>query len=71
MPRESFMKSRLSGKEWRREDIRILKKIFPNIENSRIAMLLDRSVEAVEKKARMLGLKKTKKYLKQKGQNKI
>ena len=57
------------GGQWHMGEIRILRKIFPNNENKTIAMLLDRSVNAIVKKAKWLGLKKTKKYLKiRKGQ---
>jgi len=58
------MKHRMSGQEWRRDEIRILKKIFSNNKNRIIAILLDRSIDAIEKKAKRLGLRKTKKYLK-------
>jgi|GEM_PF-3053562 len=50
--------------EWTLEELRTLKNLFRNNSNSKVAVLLDRTPKAVERKAAKIGLKKTKKYLK-------
>ena len=57
-------KCRRNGAEWTREELRTLKQLFRNSSNAAVAVLLDRSPKAVERKAAKVGLKKTKKYLK-------
>jgi len=49
---------------WSDTEIRQLKKIFRNMPTSDVASELNRSVASVQSKATLLGLTKTKKYLK-------
>ncbi len=51
------------GEAWTREEIRTLRSIFRGRSNVDVAVVLDRSPKAVERKASKLGLTKTKKYL--------
>ncbi|MFA5023349.1 MAG: hypothetical protein WC523_00130 [Patescibacteria group bacterium] len=51
------------NKSWQQEDVRALKKLFGSKSNSEIAMLLNRTPKAVERKAAKMKLFKTKKYL--------
>lgn len=50
--------------KWCLNDIRILKAIFSNVSNQKIANIFKRSIKSIASKAKSLGLKKTKKYLK-------
>jgi hypothetical protein len=52
------------GTVWSREEVRTLRSIFRNRSTSEVALVLDRTPKAVERKASKLGLTKTKKYLK-------
>lgn len=56
------MKTRQS-KEWNREEVRALKKLFGSKANAEVAKLLERTPKAIERKASKLKLFKTKKYL--------
>lgn len=49
---------------WTVGDVKVLRKLFGNTSNKSVAMALDRTPKAVERKASKLGLSKTKKYLK-------
>jgi hypothetical protein len=51
-------------RKWTKDDLKQLKKEFPNHSTPYVAHLLNRSIDAVKAKASQLGLKKTKKYLK-------
>lgn len=55
---------RRDGESWSVEEVRTLKQLFRNNPNAEVAVVLERSPKAVERKAAKLGLKKTKKYLK-------
>jgi hypothetical protein len=48
---------------WTKDDVKDLKKLFPNRPTAEVAAELGRSLEAVKKHASRLGLTKTKKYL--------
>ena len=50
-------------RDWTKEEIRALKKIFGGNSNRSVAGILERTPKAVERKAAKLGLAKTKKYL--------
>lgn len=52
---------------WTKEDIKTLKKLFPNMPTAEVATVLGRPTEAVKKKASRLGLTKTRKYMKSRG----
>lgn len=52
---------------WTKDDIKTLKRLFPNTPTADIAAELGRSVDCVKKKAERLGLKKTKKYMRSLG----
>lgn len=52
------------GLSWSREEIRTLRTLFRNRSTADVAVVLDRTTKAVERKASKLGLNKTKKYLK-------
>jgi len=49
---------------WSKSEIRLLKKLFRNMSTADVARELDRTVSSVQTKATVLGLRKTKKYLK-------
>ena len=55
------------GLVWTREEVRTLKSIFRNRSNTEVAVVLDRTAKAVERKASKLSLTKTKKYLRSLG----
>ena len=55
------------GEVWTTGEVRTLKKIFGNTSNQSVAVALDRTPKAVERKASKLGLTKTKKYLRSLG----
>jgi len=57
-------KRKLTRKRWTREEIKYLKKVFRNIRTADVAKRMKRTVSSVQQKATILGLKKTKKYLK-------
>ena len=49
---------------WSKSEIRLLKKLFRNMSTTDVASELGRTVSSVRAKATVLGLRKTKKYLK-------
>ncbi len=49
---------------WSSDEIKLLKKLFPNANTREVAGQLGRSSKSVEQKASKIGLKKSKKYLK-------
>jgi hypothetical protein len=49
---------------WTKDDVRDLKKLFPNRPTAEVAAELGRPTEAVKKKASRMGLKKSKRYMK-------
>ncbi len=55
------------GEGWTTGEVRTLRKIFGNTSNRAVAVALDRTPKAVERKASKLGLTKTKKYLRSMG----
>jgi len=57
-------KRKLTRKRWTREEIKYLKKVFRNMRTADVAKRMRRTVSSVQQKATILGLKKTKKYLK-------
>ncbi len=57
-------KRKLTRKRWTREEIKYLKKVFRNMRTADVAKRMKRAVSSVQQKATILGLKKTKKYLK-------
>ncbi len=52
---------------WSKDDVKLLKKLFPNRRTQDVADQLGRSLTSVQKKATKMGLKKAKKYLKSLG----
>lgn len=52
---------------WSKNDVRELRKLFPNRPTADIAGKLHRPTEAVKKKASRMGLRKSKKYMKSLG----
>ncbi len=52
---------------WSKEEIKLLKKLFPNSKTREVADELGRSYKSVEMKGFKMGLKKSKKYLKSLG----
>ncbi len=52
---------------WSKNEVSVLKKLFPNSPSAKVAAKLGRPVESVKKKASRMGLKKTKKYMKSLG----
>ncbi len=57
-------KRKLTRKKWTREEIKYLKRVFRNMRTADVAKQMRRTVSSVQQKATILGLKKTKKYLK-------
>ena len=54
---------------WTPNDIKLLKKQFPNTATAEIAAKLGRATDAVKKKASRMGLRKSKKYMKSLGRS--
>ncbi len=52
---------------WSKDDIKLLKKLFPNNPTAGIAAKLKRPTDAVKKKASRMGLRKSKSYMKSLG----
>ena len=48
---------------WTKDDIKLLKKLFPGNPTAEIAAQLGRPTDAVKKKASRMGLRKSKKYM--------
>lgn len=61
------MARRTTKGSWTREDVKELKKLFPNRPTAEVARKLGRPTEAVKKKASRMGLKKSRKYMKSLG----
>jgi hypothetical protein len=57
-------KNKLKRKRWTKEEVKHLKRIFRNMRTADVAKEMNRTVPSVQQKAIILGLKKTKKYLK-------
>lgn len=49
---------------WSKDEVKLLKKLFPNRSTQEITDQLGRSFKSVQMKASKMGLKKSKKYLK-------
>ncbi len=49
---------------WSKNDLKELKKLFPNHPTAEVAAELGRPTEAVKKKASRMGLKKSRRYMK-------
>jgi hypothetical protein len=52
---------------WTRDDVKQLKKLFPDRPTAEVAAELGRPTEAVKKKASRMGLKKSRKYMRSLG----
>jgi len=52
---------------WSKDDLRDLKKLFPDRPTAEVAASLGRPTEAVKKKASRMGLKKSRRYMKSLG----
>ncbi len=52
---------------WSKNDLKELKKLFPNRPTAEVAQELGRPTEAVKKKASRMGLKKSPRYMKSLG----
>lgn len=52
---------------WTKDDVKELKKLFPNRPTAEVAAELGRPTEAVKKKASRMGLRKSRKYMKSLG----
>ncbi len=57
-------KRKLVRGRWSSDEIKLLKKLFPNASTREVAGQLGRSAKSVEQKASKIGLKKSKKHLK-------
>jgi DNA-directed RNA polymerase specialized sigma24 family protein len=49
---------------WSKNDVKELKRLFPNRPTAEVAAKLGRPTEAVKKKASRMGLKKSRRYMK-------
>lgn len=52
---------------WTRNDVKELKKLFPNRPTAEVARELGRPTEAVKKKASRMGLRKSRRYMRSLG----
>jgi hypothetical protein len=52
---------------WTKDDLRELKKLFPNRPTAEVAAELGRPTEAVKKKASRMGLRKSSRYMRSLG----
>jgi hypothetical protein len=52
---------------WTRDDLKQLKKLFPDRPTAQVAAELGRPTEAVKKKASRMGLRKSRRYMKSLG----
>lgn len=52
---------------WTRDDVKQLKKLFPDRPTAEVAAELGRPTEAVKKKASRMGLKKSRRYMRSLG----
>ena len=52
---------------WSKDEVKLLKKLFPGRSTQKVADELGRSLKSVQMKTSKMGLKKTKKYLKSLG----
>jgi hypothetical protein len=52
---------------WTRDDVKQLKKLFPDRPTAEVAAKLGRPTEAVKKKASRMGLKKSRRYMRSLG----
>jgi hypothetical protein len=52
---------------WTKDDVKQLKKLFPDRPTAEVAVKLGRPTEAVKKKASRMGLKKSRRYMKSLG----
>ena len=52
---------------WTRDDVKQLKKLFPDRPTADVAASLGRPTEAVKKKASRMGLRKSRRYMKSLG----
>jgi hypothetical protein len=52
---------------WTRDDVKQLKKLFPDRPTAEVAAKLGRPTEAVKKKASRMGLRKSRKYMRSLG----
>jgi len=52
---------------WTRDDVKQLKKLFPDRPTAEVAARLGRPTEAVKKKASRMGLKKSRRYMRSLG----
>ncbi len=57
-------KKKLTKGLWTKDDLKLLKKLFPGTATADVAAQLGRPTEAVKKKASRMGLRKSKKYMK-------
>ena len=58
------MERRKRSGRWSGGEVKLLKRIYRNMSNRKVAAQLGRSISSVGAKASALGLRKTKKYLK-------
>ncbi len=63
-------KPKLRSGAWSKDEVKLLKQVFRSTSTAGVAKKLRRTVSSVQNKARVLGLKKTKKYLKSIGRAK-
>ena len=61
------MAKKLKTGPWSKEDVKILRKMFPNSPTLEVAAKLNRPLEAVKKKASRMGLYKSQTYLRKLG----
>jgi len=54
---------------WSKDDVKLLRKLFPSSPTAEIAAKLGRPTDAVKKKASRMGLRKSKKYMKSLGRS--
>ncbi len=57
-------KKKLVTALWSKDEVKLLKKLFPNRRTQEVADQLGRSLRSVKGKSQAMGLKESKKYLK-------
>jgi hypothetical protein len=67
MERIRQMARRQTKGSWTRDDLKQLKKLFPDRPTAEVAAELNRPTEAVKKKASRMGLKKSNRYMRSLG----
>ena len=64
MAKKKKVTKKKAPKQWTKDEVNLLKKLFPTNPTSKIAKKFGRKTDTVKKKASRMGLSKSKRYLK-------